>query len=162
MSPPICDFHSLLLPLLYMLTHIFMQFFCWKIQVFRSVTPFWPVYSYEGFGGNRRLHLQGPATLSLQIEPLISSAMSVDCLSLKTKPLRNSKTSICISQSTRQHTVEELNLHLYLYNKLECCPCHRTRAVWLFLSFIILISYSFPLKILANWSTQNATQNPLQ
>jgi len=138
------------------------QFSRRNIQVFRNVTPFWPVYSYGGFGGNRSLHLQGPATLPLQMEPLISSAMSVNRLSLKRTTLRNSKTSICIYQSTRQHTAEDLNLHFYLCNNLECCPCHRTRAGWLFLSFIILISYSFPLKIFANWSIQNSKQNTLQ
>jgi hypothetical protein len=68
----------------------------------------------------------------------------------------------CISRSTRQHTAEDLNLHLYLCNNLEYRICHGTHAGWFLLSFIILISYSFPLTILAKWSIQNTTQNSLK
>jgi hypothetical protein len=96
------------------------------------------------------------------MDPLISSTISADGLPLKKKTLRNAKTSIRIYRSTRQHTAEDLNLHLYLCKNLECSICHRNHVGWLFLSFIVLISYSFPLTILAKWCIQNTTQNPLK
>lgn len=92
MSPPICDFPSLLLLILSVSVHILYTVFSLKDSSVQECHTILPVHSYGSFGGNRRLHLQGPAILPLPMEPLISSAMSVDRLYLAKKTLRNFKT----------------------------------------------------------------------